>query len=206
VLNIDAQPQYPAAYQIDNIVSVAYTTATDGLGALSNYGATNVDLAAPGEQIYSTYNTSDSAYFPPTFLTFGGTSYSAAMVSGAFALMAAKFPADTPQQLITRLLATTDPLPSLAGRCVTGGRLNLRNALNPPIRLTPVSGGANGAFTLRLSTGPYRTCVIQRLSSVGATNWLPVFTNTTSSTGTFDFTDTTSALVPGRYYRAVSEL
>ena len=52
--NVDVTPHYPACYPLDNIISVAYTSRTDDLGAFSNYGATNVDLAAPGDQIYST--------------------------------------------------------------------------------------------------------------------------------------------------------
>src|SRR5262249_59868845 len=42
--NIDVNPRYPACYDIDNIVSVAYSTRNDTLGTFSNYGATNVDL------------------------------------------------------------------------------------------------------------------------------------------------------------------
>jgi subtilisin family serine protease len=204
-VNIDSQPLYPACYGLDNIVSVAYTSPNDALGFLSNFGATNVDLAAPGEQIYSTHNASDSAYFPPTnSATFAGTSYAAAYVSGAFALMLVKYPAETYQEIIARVLAATDPLPSLAGKCVTGGRLNLRNALSPPIRLTPVSGATTSPFTLRLSGGPNRTCVIQRSSTL--TNWFSVFTNTTSTNGTFDYTDTHSTNVAHRFYRGVSTL
>jgi subtilisin family serine protease len=201
-INIDVQPLYPAASQIDNVVSVAYSNPNDGLGALSNYGATNVDLAAPGEQIYSTYNSSDSSYFPPTFLTTAGTSYAAAMVSGAFALMVAKYSAETHQEIIARVLAATDPLPSLSGKCVTGGRLNLRNALSPPIRVSAVPVPAGNPFQLRVSAGPNRTCVVQR--SMTLTNWFPVFTNTTSTNGTFDFIETNSTNVPWQFYRAVS--
>src|SRR5437773_3160164 len=62
--DVDVTPRYPACYDLDNIVSVAYTTRNDTLGFLSNYGATNVDLAAPGDQIYSTYAASDTSYYP----------------------------------------------------------------------------------------------------------------------------------------------
>jgi subtilisin family serine protease len=203
-INIDTQPLYPATYQIDNVVSVAYSNPNDGLGTLSNYGATNVDLAAPGEQIYSTYNSSDSSYFPPTFITTAGTSYAAAMVSGAFALMVAKYPAETHQQVIARVLAATDPLPALAGKCATGGRLNLRNALSPPIRVSAVPVPQNSPFQLRVSAGPNRTCIVE--SSMTLTNWFPVLTNTTSTNGTFDYVDTQLTNAPRRFYRAVSTL
>ena len=73
-------------------MSVAYTTRTDALGPYSDYGATNVALAAPGDQIYSTYYTSDSSYLSSFLVGLGygtGTSFSAAYVSGACALLMA---------------------------------------------------------------------------------------------------------------------
>jgi hypothetical protein len=203
--DIDATPHYPAGYDIDNIVSVAYTTRTDGLGFLSNYGATNVDLGAPGDQIYSTYNSSDTSYFPPSGLgvNIAGTSYAAAYVSGALAPMLTKFPAADHRQIISRLLAGTDPLPSLAGKCLSGGRLNLRKALSPPIRLILLLAPNDGVpLSLRVACDPNRTCVIEAASVLGA--WTPIYTNTTSANGTFDLGDPDSTNLRHRFYRAVS--
>jgi len=87
--DIDITPSYPSCYGMDNIVSVAYTTRTDTLGNLSNYGATNVDLAAPGDQIYTTYAASDSFYYPFGSFNLAGTSFSAPYVAGACALLMA---------------------------------------------------------------------------------------------------------------------
>ncbi len=53
-VNNDATPSYPANYSLTNIVSVAAVTQTDALAGFSNYGATTVDIGAPGENIYST--------------------------------------------------------------------------------------------------------------------------------------------------------
>ncbi len=201
-LNIDLTPRYPSCYDIDNIVSVAYFTRTGALGILSNYGGTNVDLAAPGDQIYSTVNTSDSAYFPPSGLgiNVAGTSYAAAYVSGALALLRAKYPAETHTQIIERLLRAAEPVPELAGKCVTGGRLNLRDALCPPIPLLRVSSSSGGNFTFQVSTTPNRACVIEATTAPGS--WSPVFTNTTDALGTFEFTDSLSTGIPARFYRA----
>jgi subtilisin family serine protease len=198
-VNLDLTPRYPACYDIDNIVSVAYTTRKDELGILSNYGSTNVDLAAPGEQMYSTFWTSDTSYLGGAFLN--GTSLAAPYVSGTLALMLAKYPTEPHQQIISRLLSGTDPLPSLAGKCLTGGRLNLRKALSPPISLTaiPTSGGP---FQLRVSAGPNRTGVVEFSSNLTA--WTPIFTNTTSASGTFDFTDDQPAGSTPRFFRVVS--
>lgn len=200
--NIDVIPHYPACYGIDNIVSVGYTTRNDQLGGFSNYGATNVDLAAPGDQIYSTWPASDSSYYPPAFLqiNLAGTSFAAAYVSGACALLVAKYPSDPYPLIIQRLLAGTDPVPSLAGKCVTGGRLNLRKALSPPIRLQLLSSEA-GSTDLRVSAGPNRTIVIQ--TSPDLISWTAIATNATGPTGTLDFVDNSARSNPC-FYRASS--
>ncbi len=52
--NTDSSPSYPASYDLDNIVAVAATDRTDTIASWSNYGATTVDLGAPGVSILST--------------------------------------------------------------------------------------------------------------------------------------------------------
>jgi len=52
--NNDSSPHYPSSYTNPNVVSVAATDNKDALGSFSNYGATSVDLAAPGVGTYST--------------------------------------------------------------------------------------------------------------------------------------------------------
>ncbi|MEO8613718.1 MAG: S8 family serine peptidase [Luteolibacter sp.] len=52
--NNDTTPSYPANYTTTNIISVAALTQSNGLATFSNYGATTVDIAAPGKNIYST--------------------------------------------------------------------------------------------------------------------------------------------------------
>ncbi len=135
----DATANYPSNYDLDNIVAVAATTRADALADYSNFGATTVDLAAPGSVIYSTWNSSDSAY---TYLS--GTSMATPHVTGAFALLRARYPSESYRQLIDRLLAATDPITGLAGKCVTGGRLNLQKALGPALvadfAASPTSG------------------------------------------------------------------
>ncbi len=122
--NNDISPQYPASFKIDNIVAVTATTRTDS--QVYNYGPTSVHLGAPGSRILSTYFGSDNNY-----ALLDGTSMASPCVAGAVALMRARFPLSSPQQIIDRLLGTVDPLPSLAGRCTSGGRLNLARAIGP---------------------------------------------------------------------------
>lgn len=198
--NLDLNPRYPASYDIDNIVAVAYTTRNDTLGSLSNYGATSVDLAAPGAEMYSTFFASDSSYLGGSFLQ--GTSFAAPYVAGTFALMLAKYSGEAHQQIISRVLNATDPLPALSGKCVTGGRLNLRKALSPPISLAAIPTAGNAPFQLRLSGDPNQSYVIQITTDL--TSWSPLVTNTTSANGVFDFTDNQSTNSARRFYRAVT--
>jgi subtilisin family serine protease len=139
--NNDSTPFYPASYNLDNIVAVTATTRTDALASYSNYGATTVDLGAPGSDLYTTYHSSDSAY-----VRNSGTSLATPVTAGAFALLKARHPTDTYLEWIDRVFAAVDPLPSLQGKCVTGGRLNLANALGPAFlaefTANPVSGEA----------------------------------------------------------------
>jgi subtilisin family serine protease len=121
----DLAPRYPAAYPHDNIVSVASSTRTDELSSFSNYGLRTVDLAAPGSAIYSTYNSSDSAY-----ATLSGTSMASPHVVGALAVLKAQFPSATYPELINRLLATADHPPGFSQRVRSQGRLNLARALS----------------------------------------------------------------------------
>jgi subtilisin family serine protease len=200
---VDVSPTYPACYRFDNIVSVAYTTRNDTLGSLSNYGATNVLLAAPGDQIYSTFSSGDSNYYPPSGLgiNIAGTSFSAPYVSGACALLLAQYPADTYHDAIARLVDATDTLPSLAGKCRTSGRLNLAKMLRS-IRVASASATNNGPFQLSVSGGLNRTCAVE--TSTNLTDWSPVFTNATSTNGTFIFADAQSTNLPHRFYRATA--
>jgi len=121
----DALPFYPASYTLDNIVSVAASDGNDALAWFSNYGQNSVDVAAPGYVIYSTYPSADNGY---TYLS--GTSMAAPLVSGVLALMRARYPLESPAQLLRRLYDAADRKAGLAGKCVTGGRVNLFNALN----------------------------------------------------------------------------
>jgi subtilisin family serine protease len=199
--NVEVNPSYPTCYGIDNVVSVAYTTRTDALGGFSNYGATHVALAAPGDQIYTTFAASDSYYWPPNGLNLAGTSFSAPYVSGACALLMAQYPADSYQQIISRLLSSTDPLSSLAGKCRTGGRLNLRKALRT-ILIATVPATNGGPFQLRVSGGLNRTCTVE--VSTNLTTWSPIFTNSAAANGTFDFADEQSTNLPQRFFRAAA--
>ncbi len=85
-VDTDVTPDYPASYDLDNIISVAASDEQDDLASFSNYGLTSVDVMAPGYNIVSTKpaDTSTAASVtvaaspsPITFeaegMTYGGT-------------------------------------------------------------------------------------------------------------------------------------
>ncbi len=121
--NNDATVYYPAGYALDNVVSVAATTRTDGLASFSSYGATTVDLGAPGLSILST--TRDGAY-----ATLSGTSMATPHVSGVVTVLLDANPGMTYSDAIARILQTVRPIAALAGKAVTGGVVNLNAALS----------------------------------------------------------------------------
>ena len=118
----DVDPFYPASYQFANVISVASTTNADMLAASSNYGATSVHLGAPGLGILSTVPDGGYAFF-------SGTSMATPHVSGAAALLLSQCPATTTTDLKAALLGTVDPVSALTGTTITGGRVNVRAAL-----------------------------------------------------------------------------
>jgi subtilisin family serine protease len=138
--NDDANPFYPAAFASSNVVAVGASTSFDQRASFSNYGATNVDLFAPGSSIVSTYQGS---YAPVS-----GTSMAAPHVTGTVALVAELHPGDSVATRISRVLQSVDRLLALSGLCATGGRLNAAGAVatgTPTITsLSPTSGSSAG--------------------------------------------------------------
>lgn len=122
--NTDNSPYYPGSYSSDNLICVASITSTGAMSWFSNYGAKNVDLGAPGSFIYSTLPGANGT---STYGAYDGTSMATPHVSGACALYAAKHPGATAMEIKEAILSSVIPTPSLNGKCVTGGRLNLSN-------------------------------------------------------------------------------
>ncbi len=121
--NENSYASYPASFTHANIVSVASTTSTDSLSYFSNYGATSVDLGAPGHSIYSTYRGGG-------YRTLSGTSMAAPHVTGSIALLLSENPELTYSEAIDAILDNVDRVSSLSGRSVTGGRLNVAAAID----------------------------------------------------------------------------
>lgn len=106
--NNNSLPLYPASYMLDNMISVAYVTQSGTLASDSNYGVSTVDIAAPGQDIYSTTVGGEYHYM-------SGTSMAAPVVSGVCALLYAYGEAPYPQNIKEIVLQTLKPLSSLTG-------------------------------------------------------------------------------------------
>jgi subtilisin family serine protease len=120
--NNDVTAQYPANYTPPNVISVAASDQNDQLASFSCYGATTVDLAAPGVSIYSTVPNNRYAYY-------SGTSMATPMVSGVAALAWAYKPNATVADIRSAILQGVDKISSLSGKVASGGRLDAYNTL-----------------------------------------------------------------------------
>ncbi|WP_210420298.1 S8 family serine peptidase [Aquisphaera giovannonii] len=152
--NTDTTPFYPAAYSNDNIISVAAISSSGARASYSNYGATTVDIGAPGDGILSTYPNS-------RYATLSGTSMAAPHVTGTVALLLAAHPTWTYSQVIKQVLSTATPNSSLAGKTVTGGILNAGAAL---------SSGSAGA-----TASPSASCSFVGTNTIAQGNWAGAF-------------------------------
>lgn len=131
--NNDSGPHYPSSYDVNNIIAVASTDWADHLSSFSNYGATSVDIAAPGSNIYST--TFNGAYG-----YMSGTSMATPQVAGLAALAWSYSPQSTWQEIKTAILTGGDTLAVLNNKVATGKRINAYNTLN---LLTPAEPESN---------------------------------------------------------------
>jgi len=136
--NNDTTPSYPANYNYDNVVSVAATDSGDRLASFSNFGASTVDIAAPGVGILSTTPNN-------TYSSFSGTSMATPHVAGAAALVWAVNPTWTYSQVIQRLYSTSDVISGLNGKVAGSRRLNVGNAVQPVTQTDSLAPTVTGA-------------------------------------------------------------
>ena len=138
-INIDNSMYYPAAYNPildyptnqDNIITVGAINQDDTIvnygdwtnpEKASNFGATSVDLFAPGTNIYTTNRTGGYSYV-------SGTSFAAPFVTGVAAMIKSINPSLSGAEIKSIILNNVDMVSGLIGKCVTGGKLNALKAV-----------------------------------------------------------------------------
>jgi hypothetical protein len=140
------RPHFPSAYP--NVFSVASTRSDDVKSDFSNYGNT-VDIAAPGENVRSTFHNGVTGIF-------SGTSQATPLVAGVIALVKTLHPDWLGIQAVEQVRITADNIdnvnPAFAGK-LGRGRVNAFKAVTvsdlPSIRIKDVrfiDANANGVI------------------------------------------------------------
>ncbi|MEV7571551.1 S8 family serine peptidase [Pseudarthrobacter sp. NPDC089323] len=125
---------YPAGYP--NVIAVAATDNNDAKASFSTYGASWVDIAAPGVNVYSTFPNHTFVLGTQNKRSFGydvgnGTSMSAAIVSATAALAWSKNPSATAAAIRTKVESSADKIAG-TNTLWANGRVNAYNAVTSP--------------------------------------------------------------------------
>ncbi|MBN2018875.1 MAG: S8 family serine peptidase [Sedimentisphaerales bacterium] len=124
----DQYPHYPSSYDSPSIIAVMATDMYDNKSGFSCWGLISVDIGAPGGDGYP-YGPEDILSTVPggSYAPLAGTSMATPHVAGACALLWSMNPDMSNSEIKDILLRTVDP--TLPGLCVSGGRLNIYNAI-----------------------------------------------------------------------------
>ena len=128
-LNLNNSDLYQDVSDIPGVIIVgalAYDMTNDTKAGFSNYGDEIVDLFAPGASVVSTvpYSIDSSGYQAKN-----GTSMAAPFVTGAAALIKSANTSYDNLSIKKRILDNVVTSSNLTNYCVTGGRLNIPDAL-----------------------------------------------------------------------------
>lgn len=135
-LNVEIFGDIPSACPSDYMIAVTNVDIADKKVA-SGFGAESIDLGAPGQGTYNvTWDGQNSGYG-----TFGGTSAASPHVAGAIAFLyslgcetltvdALTEPASCGKRVRDIILNTVSPNPTLDSITVTGGRLDVAQAVS----------------------------------------------------------------------------
>ncbi len=135
----DFFPFYPASFTNRAILSVAASDSSDEITSFSNVGSVSVDIAAPGDEVLSTFSRNEGS----DYAILSGTSQAAPHVSGVAAALFHRNPALSAFEARDVLLdpASVVPIgPGLAAS-TTGGRLDFLETLTNPLVSAPSLNG-----------------------------------------------------------------
>lgn len=120
--NNDVKPHYPSNYDLPHNVAVAASNRQDNKAGFSCYGEKTVDIAAPGQDVFSTVPGGGYA-------SKSGTSMATPHVAGVAGLVASAFPEASNEEIMARLYEGADVLDNWKGVVAGGRRLNAHGAL-----------------------------------------------------------------------------
>jgi len=120
-LNNNSTPVFPASLRLPNLISVGYVNHDGYLDSSSNYGVSTVDIAAPGEEIFST--------LVGTYGYSNGSSMAAPHISGLAAMIYAYHENIYPAQVKELIINTMTPLSTLDGYLINPGIPNADAAI-----------------------------------------------------------------------------
>jgi len=123
--NCETTACYPSGYPNANVIAVASITSTGALSSFSNYGASKVDICAPGSSIQSTLPVSSKGKVTSGYGAYSGTSMATPHVSGAAALYKALNSGASMAQVKAGILNSAVATASCNGKVLTNGRLNV---------------------------------------------------------------------------------
>jgi len=141
--SVGTSTQTAASY--DAVIAVASITNTGAISSFSSYGATTVDIGAPGSGIWSSVPTD-------TYSSYNGTSMATPHVTGAIALYASAQSGPVSAATIRNdILSSATPTASLVGKTVTGGRLNAYEAIMRSTGVTLDKNTYSGTGTVAIT-------------------------------------------------------
>jgi hypothetical protein len=117
----DSRPVYPASFQLDNLISVTFIDAKGRLSALSNYGKSSVEIAAPGVDIISTVVGS--------YQNLSGSSMAAPQVSAIASLLYSYDKSLYPLAVKDIIIKTLKPIKELSNFMIYPGIPNAYMAI-----------------------------------------------------------------------------
>ena len=129
--------RYPCNFTQPNLVCVAALDQNYALASFSSWGATSVDVGAPGTNILSTWAGAGSNN--TIYNTLSGTSMASPGVAGLATMLRAYNPQYTCVDTVNAIKHGGRSVPALAGKTTTGKSIDVMSSLayiNPPTGLT----------------------------------------------------------------------